>query len=468
MNANRLNLGCLCGLLTALAPTDLSAQAGWQWIPSTPATCSVCPSAVNPVVDTQRDCIVVRDGLMLHEYNVASAQWTTTDLATASGAQFAPWSCFGSAGWSGFASTYDPVAGGLLVLHSFSTGGSPCNPPFASGLNSWVYNGASVAGVGQSALLDVRASIVWHDAQSDTINLLAGPGIMRRNRAGAWSSSSFLVTPNVSLDSWYWDPIRRRLVAMSLDGASPVVWELELDTLLWNERYVVPASFVPRTGYSVALDQSTGVAVVYGGWNSSGFRSDTWHYDGQAFWQPSLGAAPASRRGSRMAYHAPSQSIIMWGGTNGSPMLDTWRYRPGTQSVGVSSYGAGCSGSVGQSVLGAAVGSLPFAGQQFVANVSNVPWFYPVFMILGFSDSSWSGVGLPVDLSTIGMPGCNLRLSVDAILPTTSLFGVAAWTIQLPPGYGGNQFFIQAVVFDPPANSMGLTLSNACRATVGY
>ena len=47
-----------------------------------------------------------------------------------------------------------------------------------------------------------------------------------------------------------------------------------------------------------------------------------------------------------------------------------------------------------------------------------------------------------------------------------NVLGIAQWSLTVPPIPGG-EFFVQAVAFDPPANALGLTTSNAGHAVLG-
>jgi hypothetical protein len=270
---------------------------------------------------------------------------------------------------------------------------------------------------------------------------------------------------------WYWDKNRRKLVYPSLSSPIISIWELDIDTMFWTERTVIPSSFHPRTGVAVGYHEDTGIAVFFGGRleSDNSLRNDIWHYDGQSFYQASVGVSPAKRAGAKMCYHPPSQSLIMFGGENGAVLADTWRYRPASQTVAYQSFGSGCLGTSGTPTLVATPGSLPFAGQPFTVNVQNIPFFTSCFMGMGFSTTSYNGAALPLDLTVLNMPGCTLYTSLDwGVIPTTNVLGTAVWTFQIPPGVGGATFYNQAIVFDPLANQAGLTVSNAAEATVGY
>ncbi|HZT55452.1 MAG TPA: hypothetical protein VFA35_04435, partial [Burkholderiaceae bacterium] len=128
-------------------------------------------------------------------------------------------------------------------------------------------------------------------------------------------------------------------------------------------------------------------------------------------------------------------------------------------------YGAGCAGSLGVPTLGAA--APPALGTFFQANVGNLPGGV-AFMVTGFSATANGPTPLPLDLGPLGMPGCSLL--AEAALTTLLLGGTTAtWQLAIPndPTYLGFTFYNQGFALDPPANALGLTVSNGAHAVIG-
>jgi hypothetical protein len=76
-------------------------------------------------------------------------------------------------------------------------------------------------------------------------------------------------------------------------------------------------------------------------------------------------------------------------------------------------------------------------------------------------------VPLPFDLGSMGMPGCNIAVSPDATL-------IHGWDnvsqgLLIPnvPSFYGLEFYVQGVVAEPGANTMGLIWSRALRCVIG-
>ena len=134
-------------------------------------------------------------------------------------------------------------------------------------------------------------------------------------------------------------------------------------------------------------------------------------------------------------------------------------------------FGSGCPGPMGTPSLQQAVpDSRPVLGETLMLRLQQLP--SPVFVgFLGLSNEIGFGVPglplLPFDLSSLGMPGCELLVSTE--LASIVLFG-SFWLLPIPNerSLSGLPLNIQAVVQDPNANSLGFTVTNAATATVGF
>ncbi|MEO6595595.1 MAG: hypothetical protein ABIP94_12655 [Planctomycetota bacterium] len=136
-----------------------------------------------------------------------------------------------------------------------------------------------------------------------------------------------------------------------------------------------------------------------------------------------------------------------------------------------SSFGTGCAGSNGVPVVvPTPIG--PRLSEDFVLTFDSLPANPPVFGVLGFSNTQANGTPLPLSLGFLGMPGCQLLVSNDLVVPVTARPSptTAAWTTPIPnlQGLLGLEFFQQLLVLDLGVNALGLTTSNASRATIGW
>lgn len=144
--------------------------------------------------------------------------------------------------------------------------------------------------------------------------------------------------------------------------------------------------------------------------------------------------------------------------------LATWTgYTPGMLLTLGS---AGCAGTAGTPVhLTSGTGEI---GDAVQFSCSNLPSSTVALLMLGFSDQSWNGVPLPLDLAVVGAPGCLLRQD-GAITEAIVASGSTQRSITLPntPSIIGASLYSQFLVGDAPANALGWTISNARKLVVG-
>lgn len=109
---------------------------------------------------------------------------------------------------------------------------------------------------------------------------------------------------------------------------------------------------------------------------------------------------------------------------------------------------------------------VPTLGQPFQFDLTQAPTG-PVIGVMGFDDSMFGSVPLPLDLLTIA-PGCWLFTSLDLTLPTVSN-GQAQLVIPIPnvPAYQGIRFYNQWLIPSAGANALNVILSNAGEGVIG-
>lgn len=126
------------------------------------------------------------------------------------------------------------------------------------------------------------------------------------------------------------------------------------------------------------------------------------------------------------------------------------------------SYGAGCSGLN----LAGALGARPRVGGTFLADVTGIAAGATTFVAAGASNTAWQGNPLPLDLGSVGLPGCALQqdLLLGSGYPTTAFgTGSARYSLALPLSYDlvGFRCYLQAW------NASG-QLSQGLTVVVGY
>jgi len=136
------------------------------------------------------------------------------------------------------------------------------------------------------------------------------------------------------------------------------------------------------------------------------------------------------------------------------------RMGPTCTYVGIAS---GCAGSLPAARL--IPRDTPRIGRTHEVRVWNVPGS-AVLMGMGFV---LPPVATP--LGPVGMPGCNLRIQVDAVALLTGQQNEANFALPIPdlPQLVGVRFYQQALVLDPAAgNALGAVISEAAEGVIGY
>jgi hypothetical protein len=103
-----------------------------------------------------------------------------------------------------------------------------------------------------------------------------------------------------------------------------------------------------------------------------------------------------------------------------------------------------------------------------IVNVTNMPIGLGL-MITGTSNQASTLGFLPADLTALGLPGCDLRVSLDLTAGIITFGTTGSWSLAIPNQTNllGSQFYQQAFVFDPPLNSFGGAMSDAAEWQIG-
>jgi hypothetical protein len=124
-------------------------------------------------------------------------------------------------------------------------------------------------------------------------------------------------------------------------------------------------------------------------------------------------------------------------------------------------FGAGCAGALGTPNI--AVLSIPTAGSSMT--ITSFPTNAATSSLyLGFSNQSWLGIPLPLDLGLVGVAGCSLHVSPDIAIYS----GPNAPVNLLIPGdayFVGAEVFFQWIHFADPSGRL-LVTSPGVRVTV--
>lgn len=131
-----------------------------------------------------------------------------------------------------------------------------------------------------------------------------------------------------------------------------------------------------------------------------------------------------------------------------------------------STSGTGCPSSVGIASLTAA--TLPQIGQVFQIDINNVSQVGVPLMMLGLSDTSWSGVPLPFPVSGAlpAAPSCLILVSVDALQTLATVGSTASFALSIPsnPVLSGIVVYTQGAQLEVA----GVSVTEKGTATVGF
>jgi hypothetical protein len=261
---------------------------------------------------------------------------------------------------------------------------------------------------------------------------------------------------------------RPRRVVRRRQRVEQVRRHLEWDGTNWQQKSPA-ASPGARSLHSLAYDAQRRRTVLFGGGTN-----DTWEYDGTNWVQRTTPRTPPARSGCGMAYDPAIGKVVMCGGSPPGPSsrpIDTWTY--GTASpASVASFGIGCPGAGGTPQLASYQGSLPWIGDVFSVQLTNIganPVQNVPFVVLGDSKAAWGAYPLPLSLAIVGMPGCTLYVNWLVAFTLANTGGSAVWNVPVPANasFVGASLYVQGVVTSPGTNTLGAVMSNAVTLNFG-
>jgi len=411
------------------------------------------------------------------------------------------------------AAAYDPARGRLVMF-----GGMSGSTVFG---DTWEFDGVfwrqAVPAVSPPAR---NAHVMAFDYGRSRVLLFGGSpdAVLTQSLNDTWEWDGVTWTRSAPATS----PAPRLGLAMTFDFARGrvVLWggrdssiQFFSDTWDWdgsNWNLITNVGPPGRCCFDLAFDMIRGRLVLFGGW-SGPTLDDTWEWDGST-WTRIMVTGPGTRWGHRMTYDIGRRVVVLHGGIiNGGEtwewdgqnwtlaatttaatrvnqvMAFDWRLLRPTLSGGsvnnvmiddvwtygvpvppsVVPFGAGCPGSRGLPSLQVAPGLLPSIGRVFTLRAANVPGL--TLFAFGMSNALYGTTPLPLDLTSLGMPGCWLHASPDATFGVTAPAGTASLTTTVPfaPPLIGVIFYSQALALDLSANTLGFTTSNALACSIG-
>ncbi|MCA8965908.1 MAG: hypothetical protein KDC48_13570 [Planctomycetes bacterium] len=227
----------------------------------------------------------------------------------------------------------------------------------------------------------------------------------------------------------------------------------------------VPGLFAYAITYDFLRDRH----VIFGGTRTSGTLAGTWEFDGVDWALRSPATVPASRTIPMLTYVLSLGKSFLFGGFQTTQLGDTWEYQTNDLPL-ATSYGAGCAGGGG--VVTLAADNQPWLGETYTATASNLAAGGLAFVVVGFSNSAWTGGALPVPLMMLNPGagiGCDLLASPDAVTLQFPVGGQVVTSMNLPnnPAFAGIDLFQQVLQLELVGANAAISASNGVAVTLG-
>ncbi len=138
-------------------------------------------------------------------------------------------------------------------------------------------------------------------------------------------------------------------------------------------------------------------------------------------------------------------------------------YEVGMTGGSLTQLGAGCVNSTGETSLLSVVSGAPNTDTQMLMELSRAPANQALCAVL----VGVANIG-PIDLTLIGMDGCDLfPQPIATLMAPTNVSGEASAQLSLNGAQVGLPILLQAFTADPGFNGLGAVLSNALIGTIG-
>lgn len=370
---------------------------------------------------------------------------------------------------TGHAMAYDAVRQRVVLFGG--AGGIAGQAAFG---DTWEWDGASWVAIGPVPGPAARRghTMVYDSARSRVVLFGGKSGVSPYPLlADTWEWDGTNWTPRLSAlfpparteHSMAYDSVRQRCVVFGGEGVGA-------DTWVWNgatwAQVSPPTSPPARKGHTMAFDAVSQVVLLHSGISGSTVFDDTWSWDGTSWVQISTSASPMPRWDGQMVFDSLLGCVTLYGGTTVPAFLaDTW-VLGGTPATAIT-YGAGCG--VAPVSLGAEAGSRPILGTTSQVIVANPPTPL-VAVAIGASRQMAGAFPLPLPLGGLGMTGCFMYQSADAMgLATATVPGGQRYSLAIPPSpwLVRLHLYLQAYGYAPGVNPLEIVVSNGMDWKIG-
>ena len=238
---------------------------------------------------------------------------------------------------AGAAMVFDPARQRLMLLGGGEYYPWPSNPVVYQ--DHWEWDGVNWVLLAIASPVAAGALTTAHLQRNRVVAFpylafnTPGPWTYWEWDGSSWSTLQTSIGPNrpIAVAPPY-DPARNRIVwfggfDLQALGAVPgmtSVWEW--DTIAWQLRGTSqPPRPATRYGHGFAYFAPTQSTVMFGG-SDAGLYTDTWEWNGSLWTQRQPAVSPPGRYTTRMAAHPSRGEIVLFGGQglNGVALDDTW------------------------------------------------------------------------------------------------------------------------------------------------
>jgi hypothetical protein len=300
-----------------------------------------------------------------------------------------------------------------------------------------------------------------------------------------WTQRTFPVTPPAREEMvLVYDPSLNRTVLFGgydrdLDEVLGDTWHY--DGQEWVEQTPV-ASPSDRHRAAAVYDPRRHRIVLFGGYTGTNVVTDTWEYTGSTWNSVAATTSPSNATETLHGYDSQRNKFVVFGGFGTGFSNQTWEYTGANRGF-ANTYGTDCPPP---STL-PPVGTPPSFAVSITSNTptTNAPWNVTygnldpinefVIAAVGFSNTTYNGLPLPLDLALISVPGCFLNAAADTLIlrpvaiPVGGTYGEATLTINVPNNVAlqNTRVYQQALVFDFTPTGWFVGTSQGLRGVIG-
>lgn len=94
----------------------------------------------------------------------------------------------------------------------------------------------------------------------------------------------------------------------------------------WLDRTSGAAAPSARSGHAMSYDGNRQVTVLFGGFDGTTYKNDTWEWDGASWTQRNPSTNPPARADHAMVWDEARNRVVMFGGSGSSSLNDTWEW----------------------------------------------------------------------------------------------------------------------------------------------